>query len=170
MEKAGHLRASLCLLRGAVSLLRVQAAIGVDEAAVKTALRHVCAQDKDVRCVECLDSCEILTGAYISTLAHEAENTARERGRITFAELSSNFRLPIHVSMRRGSCQFDTLQFIVMPACRTCTTGTYIAVSQWYVLRQCHVPVSSAKFPQRPPFALSISYMRVRMCNGSQYV
>eukprot|EP00904_Undaria_pinnatifida_P000303 jgi/Undpi1/10273/HiC_scaffold_28.g12725.m1 len=105
LSKIGFIRAAVgCVC--AVGLSRamcvlamwLKAAIGVDEAAVKTALRHVCAQDKGVRCVECLDSCEILTGAYISTLAHEAENTARERGRITFAELSSNFRLPIHVT------------------------------------------------------------------------
>lgn len=83
----------------------LQAVVGVDEAVVRATLRHVCTQDAGTRCVERGESSEILTGAYMSALAHEAEETARKQGRITLTDLSSKFELPIHVSLRRGSCR-----------------------------------------------------------------
>lgn len=94
-----------CLLRGVAPLLYLQAVIGVDEAVVKAAMRHVCAQDSGARCVERGEGSEILTGAYMHALAHEAEETARKRGRITLTDLSSKFELPIDVSLRRRSCR-----------------------------------------------------------------
>lgn len=92
---------------GAVSLPCLQAAIGVDESVVKSALRQVYTQDSGARCVERGESYDFFTGAYLNALGHEAEETARKRGRITLKDLSSMFELPIHVSLRWRSCRLS---------------------------------------------------------------
>lgn len=76
----------------------LQADAGVDEATIDTAMRQLCNENSAIHRIEFGGVKELLTEAYLDSLALEAGEVATRRGRVTLSELSSTFKLPIDVS------------------------------------------------------------------------
>lgn len=89
IQEAVHDRA------GRASLTQLQADAGVDEATIDTAMRQLCNENSAIHRIEFGGVKELLTEAYLDSLALEAGEVATRRGRVTLSELSSTFKLPI---------------------------------------------------------------------------
>lgn len=77
-----------------------QAIIGVDETSVETAIKQVFMKNADGRVVQRGEMVEVLTHTHLESLASCAGETLMERGRVTFRDLASTFKLPVDVSAR----------------------------------------------------------------------
>lgn len=72
--------------------------MGVDEATTDTAMLQLYNENPAIHRVEFGEVKELLTEAYLDSLALEAGEAATRKGRVTLAELSSTFKLPVDVS------------------------------------------------------------------------
>lgn len=75
----------------------LQADVAVDEAATDMAMLELSRENAKIQRVEFGDAKELLTEAYLDSLAVEAGEMAARRGRVTFAELASTFNLSVDV-------------------------------------------------------------------------
>lgn len=76
-----------------------QAFLHAHESAIEAAIAQPCGRGGPrVRVVRVEGRQELVTDTYLRSLAQDAQELARTRGRVTVAELSSRFDLPLEVS------------------------------------------------------------------------
>jgi len=78
-----------------------KAVVGVGETTIREALRSFWTNGLYGRCVERGETLEVLTNAYLASLACEANASAARLGRVTLKELASAFELPVEVTSRQ---------------------------------------------------------------------
>eukprot|EP00752_Nemacystus_decipiens_P004452 g4065.t1 len=81
---------------GRASTAHLAGVIGLDDAKIGEIVRSFWTEDRG-RFVEHDGSFEVLTNAYLASLASEADETAAKLGRVTAKDLAPTFKLPIEV-------------------------------------------------------------------------
>lgn len=80
-----------------------KAVIGLDDAKIGKLIKPMWTKDRG-RFVVNDGAFEVLTNAYLGSLACEADETAAKLGRVTLKRLASTFKLPIEVTRFGGLC------------------------------------------------------------------
>ncbi|CAN0082411.1 unnamed protein product [Pylaiella littoralis] len=91
----GELVEAVSAAGGRASSRHLAAVVGVDDATIRATIRPYCAEHLHGRCVDCGETLEIVTNAYLASLAREADTVVAKLGWVTLQQLASTFKLPV---------------------------------------------------------------------------